>query len=189
MVDILNEEYVVTAEGHKGGSPQAHIYHIDGRVTAIEGQISQIGTQLNRMEAALLNKPPILNFGNVMTMLLMLAGLLYGINSFVDLRLAQTNEGIERNSFITDKIMDRMEKQNEFQREMHYEVGRFQNSLADIESRRERNEAWIRGLDTRIRGVEQKAAAAEVSRKAIGDYTKDVDQYGSRVWINKEKNQ
>ena len=164
----------------------AQTYHIDGRVTAIEGQISQIGAQLNRMEVAILNKPPLLNFGNVMSMLLAVAGLLYGINGFVDLRLTQVREGIDRNEIVLDRIDDKMLEYAAFQREMHYEVGSFSTRLEEAESRRDRNENWIRGIDTRVREVEQRTAAAEVSRKAIGDFVEDVDKYGSRRWIKPE---
>lgn len=164
---------------------QAHIYHIDGRVTAIEGQISGVVNQLNRMEAALLNKPPILNFGNVMTMMLMLAGLLYGINSFVDLRLVHLKDAIQNNSMEHNRIDDRIAKQEEFQREMHFEVGGFRSVLKEAEDRRARNENWIRGVDGRVREVEKQAAASEVSRRAIGNFVEDVDKYGSRRWIDK----
>lgn len=166
----------------------AQIYHIDGRVTAIEGQLQSFGSQLNRIENSLLNKPPLLNFGNVMTMMLMLAGLLYGINAFVDLRMAQVEKGIERNAADADRMEDRIAKQEEFQKEMHYEVGTFRTRLEEAESRRDRNENWIRGIDARVRKTEQQSAASEVSRKAIGDFVEDVDKYGSRRWINKDDN-
>ena len=157
----------------------AQTYHIDGRVTAIEGQLQSFGAQLNRIEGSLLNKPPLLNFGNVMSMMLAVAGLLYGINGFVDLRLAQMKEGIERNARISDRQEDRIAKQEEFQRQMHYEVGKFQTRLDEGESRRDRNENWIRGIDGRVREVERLTAESQVSRRAIGDYAKEL---GKRVY-------
>jgi len=166
----------------KGLDAQAHIYHIDGRVTAIESQISGVVQQLNRMEGALLNKEPFFNFGNVTTLMLMVAGLLYGINGFVDLRMTQVQQDTDRNEMAVKDLQ-------EFQREVHYEIGQYKARAEENDSRRLRNEAWIRGIDGRVRKTEEQAAASEVSRRAIGDFVEDVDKYGSRKWIDKGKHQ
>ena len=158
------------------GENQAHIYHIDGRVTAIEGQLQNFGAQLNRIENSLLDKEPFFNFGNVTTLMLMVAGLLYGINGFVDLRTLQVQQDTDRNERAIEKL-------EEFQREVHYEVGKFSEQLKAGDSRRLRNEQWLRDVDGRVRKVEEQAAAGEVSRRAIGDFVEDVDKYGSRRWI------
>ena len=41
-------------------------------------------------------------------------------------------------------------------------------------------------LTSRVDSVESKAAAAEVSRAAIGAFAKDVDLHGSRAWIERK---
>ena len=170
-----NKEQIVV--NNRDVDAQAHIYHIDGRVTAIEGQLTNQTAQLSRIENSLLNKEPFFNFGNVTTLMLMVAGLLYGINGFVDLRIIQIQQDTDRN----ERAVENLEA---FQREMHYEVGKFSKDLDDVDERDHANEEKLHEIDARLREVEQMAAAALVSRKAIGAYVEDVDKFGSRRWVN-----
>lgn len=167
----------------------AQTYHIDGRVTAIEGRMNQFGDQLNRIEQSLLNKPPLWNIGNIMGLMGMIAGLMWGIYNFVSLEVDQLRETTDRNTAVLDKQWQRLNELQPFQKEMHYEVGTLRKSIEILTRDAEHADMLYHQLDDRVREAEKKGAAAEVSRKAIGDFVKEVDQHGSRYWngVAKEK--
>lgn len=165
----------------------AQTYHIDGRVTAIEGRLTSFGDQLNRIEQSMLNRAPIVSTSNILTIMTMVAALLYGISGYVNLQLDNQAEDIHRNTSLSDRQQDQIEALKQFQREMHYEVGSLNQKHEASVAWRNRHEDRSETVDARLQEVEQRAAAAEVSRRAIGDFVKDVDTHGSRRWIEKER--
>ena len=72
---------------------------------------------------------------------------------------------------------------SEFQRATHYRFGEFDTLTKTLKNEMEHKDELYHKLDARVRKVEQDARAAEVSRRAIGDYVKDIDRYGSRRWV------
>ena len=154
----------------------AQTYHIDGRVTAIEGRMNTFGEQLNRIESALLNKQSPVSVGNVLTVMMMVGALLYGMASWTDLQNKNLKSNVDRNTQVTDQLQDSINDLDVFRSEMHFEVGTMQQRYESIKRWMERNDSYHDKLDTRIRGLEKQEAAAIVSRKAIGDYTKELGE-------------
>jgi hypothetical protein len=165
----------------------AHIYHIDGRVTAIEGQIGQISTQLNRMESSLLSKPPIWNMNNIMTLMLMVAGLLYGISGFVDIRMSNMKEFTTLNTEDIAHKQEQIKDLQEFQREMHYEIGAMNKALDVQKEAAMHADTLFHELDARIRETEMGVARGLSIQKNLSKHILEIDQHGSRAWIGEQE--
>ena len=109
-----------------------------------------------------------------LTIAVTVGGLFYGIAGYVDMTQARGNEIIaELSVWKNDK--------DEFQREMHHEVGVREEEIKRVEQRlaeAERKLAHFDELDhvrdEQIVQLREKASAAEVSRRAIGDYVKEL---------------
>lgn len=166
---------------------ESRVYHIDSEVSGLKSslhsqgkQLDAQGTQLNRIEQAILNKPPLLNFGVLFSIIGMVGTLLYGITSYVGLQMGYLAEDVNRNSEIVSGLQ-------EFQREAHYEVGRFGTKIDNLEQDSKHFDEMRHALEDRVNKLESQSSAAKVSRKAMGDYMQDLDRYGSRRWIETEK--
>lgn len=144
------------------------VYHTDARVTAMEGQISNLAVSQQRSEGKLdqlittMSQPRTINWaawvGVGLTSVAMLIAGSFGIVSYTTLASAPLEQDVAQNREATEVLQT-------FQNQTHYEFGVFHTQTEDLPLLRER-----------IRALEQKAAAAEVSRKAIGDYVKELGQ-------------
>lgn len=160
----------------QGDDLLARTYHIDGRVTAIEGRMDTFGAQLNRIEGALLNRASPWNVSAIIALVMMVGALLVGISGYVDLQLGNLRQVVDRNTEVGDRQEDHLEQLEAFRAEMHYEVGKVNKETDQFRSLADKHDDYHTNLDTRVRFLEQQAAAAEVSRRAIGDYAKELGQ-------------
>ena len=177
----------VTMAATQGDDLLARTYHIDGRVTAIEGRMDTFGAQLNRIEGALLNRQSPWNISAIIALVMMVGALLMGISGYVDLQLGNLKQTVDRNTEVADRHQDTLDRLESFRSEMHFEIGKMHKDAENFRSIYDKHDTYHSGLDERLRKVEEKAAAAEVSRRAIGDFAKDMDAYGSRRWIGTDK--
>ena len=119
--------------------------------------------------------------GTMVTVALIVSGLLYGVGGYVDMR-------VDGNEATLVELKEWKQDKDAFQREMHYEMGGLKTTLADRGERMVMDEARIGKLEDEVITLREKAAAAEVSRRAMGDYIRDVDRYGSRAWVDSAPN-
>ena len=105
-----------------GSGPQEiweKVYHTDARVTAMEGQLTDLSHGVNRIEAHLLNKPPV-NVAAwvavVLTFVAMVVGLVWGMTNYIELTLGPTRIAM---SNVIREVADL----EAFQHETHYEIG------------------------------------------------------------------
>lgn len=142
------------------------IYHTDGRVSAVESKLDAQGQQLNRIEAAVLNKPPAWNNSNVMALALVVGSFLVGITGYVSMQLSPVNQAIVEFKEIANESL-------QFQKQTHYEFGRLSEWKEEHVEAFKHHDELYHELERRVDILRQQAAAAEVSRKAIGDYAKE----------------
>jgi len=117
------DELVTVKNGNGLGSgPQEiweKVYHTDARVTAMEGQLTDLSHGVNRIEAHLLNKPPV-NVAAwvavVLTFVAMVVGLVWGMTNYIELTLGPTRIAM---SNVIREVADL----EAFQHETHYEIG------------------------------------------------------------------
>jgi len=65
-------------------------------------------------------------------------------------------------------------------------IGRVVAQIEQTQEQQKHIDALRHELEGRVSALESRASAAEVSRRAIGDYVRDVDQHGSRKWIGEK---
>lgn len=170
-------------------SEPLHLYrHLDGRVSHLDSRVSQLSqdtasivTKLDGMADALdsvvkrVNAPSHTNWiglvGATVSVIILMAG-------FVQMRMVPVEHDVNQNEDLLTEVLQLVNEEakvvhtNEVLRERH------QQKLEKIFN-------YLDEHDERIRGVEVEAAAAQVSRKAIGDYLAEVDKHGSRRWIDR----
>lgn len=163
------------------------VYHTDARVTAMEGQLAGIASQLNRTDSKMdqvinaINQPKDVNWLGIGSLGLSLIVSLFGGAAFVVRYTGLTQEPI------VDKVGEIaavLSDQSKFQMQTHYEVGRF--SAKDDEHSSEIARLWDHIHKQELVDGEQndRLARSEVARKAIGDYVRQIDELGSRRWMN-----
>jgi hypothetical protein len=94
------------------------VMHTDARVTAMEGQMHDMGNAVSRIETLLLNKQPqpTALIGILFTALTLLAAMLFGMAQYTSLALVPiTNDVAEHRMSIDDM--------SEFKEEMQYKLG------------------------------------------------------------------
>ena len=158
----------------QGDDLLARTYHIDGRVTAIEGRMDTFGAQLNRIEGALLNKSSPWNISAIIALVMMVGALLMGISGYVDLQLGNLKQTVDRNTEVGDRQQDELDTLETFRSEMHYEVGKMNKDTENFRSLADKHDGYHTELDARVRDLEKMAAESVVSRRAIGDYAKEL---------------
>ena len=142
------------------------VYHTDARVTAMEQQLMGLGNALSRIEAHMMNKPPMpvapwVAIG--LTVLALAVGSLYGILEVVELSMVPVREEIRDNTSTIHHL-------TEFQTQTHFEVGK-------TEAREEAQQEELLNLRNHVHELiaAQKDADLEIVRNrqnllAIGDF-------------------
>lgn len=164
----------------QGDDLLARTYHIDGRVTAIEGRMDTFGAQLNRIEGALLNKASPWNVSAIIALVMMVGALLVGISGYVDLQLGNLKQVVDRNTQVSDIQHDAIRALETFRAEMHYEVGKVNKDTENFRSLADKHDDYHTDLDSRVRELERGVASTAVANEAIGkrlerhiEFTKD----------------
>ena len=166
------------------------VYHTDSRVTALEGAVGTIGTNQLRSEQKLdqlinsINAPKQINYAawvgvGLTTLAMVLAGA-FGLGSYIGLVNEPQMIDIANNNKAIEKL-------GEWQQQTHYEFGVLHNNQVHVKDEISRLWQHIYKLEDVDSELEKQAAAAEVSRRAIGDFARDVDRYGSRRWMGEKK--
>lgn len=171
------------------GDLKEMVYHTDARVTAMEGRLGTIDSNQQRQEAKLdtlihhLNQPRNVNWAGWGGLGLGVLLALFGAAKFMVEYTSLTDVPIQKDIAVlrsSDSVF------SEFQRATHYRFGEFDMLTKTIQSDQKHKDDLYHKLDDRVRELESKAAAAEISRRAIGDYVKEIDRLGSRVWIGRD---
>lgn len=166
------------------------------KVSALEAQFSTFLESWNRVEQSLLNKPPIWNMANVLVLVVACCGGLFGIinltsgvegdmKAYVDLRLAGLEETERRYEEAQQRRAEKLDlwmaDKDAFQRETHYEFG--VQVTKNEQAAEQIKHLDVQHHDTQANVIElqKRSAASEVSRRAIGDYVKSVDEHGTRA--------
>lgn len=108
-----------------------------------------------------------------------IATLLGSMVLFVELRLAPYEVSLAKIADATAANSSQIVGRAEF-------VGAAKEKLLWIDSEIKHLHERSHIENERLSKVEAQAAAAEVSRRAIGDYLEQVDQHGSRFWLDKK---
>jgi hypothetical protein len=95
------------------------VMHTDARVTAMESQIQDVSSSVNRIENMLLNRQetsPIAWFGVIFSVLGLCGAMIWGMAQYVSLNQAPVVDQVNRNDAQIQKL-------EEWQNKTHYELG------------------------------------------------------------------
>ena len=159
--------------------------HIDSEVSRVQADVSGLkaqlqaqGQQLNRIETLLMAPKDGPSYsawaGVVVTILFGLGAMFVGISGYVDLQLTPVKESVAEVSTAIIRESEYHSIDSRKQLDAAFELGRTSADLANLTYRINHYDELHHAIDDRLRVVEEKAAAANVSRKAIGDYTKEL---------------
>lgn len=152
------------------------VTHLDERVNAMAADVSSMRTSIEGLVTGVktltdrVHTPKQTNWIGAGSLVL---GLLVGGAGFVQLRIGP--------------VEDSMHELRGGQTEILHIIGERANFIGRADERMKDNSEEVKELWARIRDHEEKLAAlnreageAKVSRKAIGDFAKDIDTYGTR---------
>lgn len=162
------------------------VYHTDARVTAMEGQLTSISHSLSRTAQKLdtvisaINAPKDVNWIGLgalaLSFLVALAGGAKFMTEYVALTMAPVNTAIVENSNLIVKL-------REFQHQTHYEFGGFHERGRQWDDEASRLWDHIHKQEDIDREQDRAIAEAVVARRAMGDYIRQIDELGSRRWM------
>lgn len=162
------------------------VYHTDARVTAMEGQMSNIATNQAKDSQKLdnlvnaLNQPRNVNYaawvGVGLTAVALLIGGTIGMVNYITLTQDPLSDIVVGNTTDIDGL-------HEFQRATHHRFGEYEKMDGFHENEIFKLWAHIHKQEDIDREHDKAIAASEVARRAMGDYMKDIDAYGSRRWM------
>ena len=152
------------------------VYHTDARVTAMEGQISNIATNQNKDSQKLdnlvnaINRPRNVNYaawvGVGLTTVALLIGGTVGVVNYMRLTQDPLADIVIGNTTDIDDL-------HEFQRATHYRFGEYKKMDGFHENEIFKLWAHIHKQEDIDREHDKAISASEVSRRAIGDYLKE----------------
>lgn len=166
--------------------PQYHhldtrVSHLDNRVNSLAEDMSSVKTSVEAMAGQMttlittVNTKQPTNWIGIGSLIL---GLMIGGAGFVSLRVAP----LENRDAVQRKELSVL---NDFRYQMHYEVGMFETEKEQIAGEVARLWDHIHKQEEIDREQDAKIAELGIITRAIGDYSKDIDRYGSRKWMNK----
>ena len=165
---------------------KADVSGLSGRVDGLHEQNSQIIKRLDTLSSALgdvrTSAGP--TWGGVVGVAMTILGLLLtgalGISNYVDLFVSPQIDHITSR---VDHNEDDLDTYWEFRAQMHHEVGRFMEVQRVNEEKLDHFDKLDHVRDDRISELEKRSAASEISRRAIGDYARELSD---RAWGLKE---
>ncbi len=106
------------------------VYRTESRVSAIEQQVSDIGTAVSRIEQHILNRPAfnVLGWTGVgITVLSLIGAALFAVVNYVTLMMDPVKQDIVKNESLIEsrfeKLYDELDELEEFKHQTHYEFG------------------------------------------------------------------
>jgi hypothetical protein len=156
----------------------ARLEHMDGKVSSLAVDVAALKTGVDSIVKSIdglssaTNRPTNwLGVGSlIVTLVVVLA-------QYVDLRLTPIIDEIGQNrstiSILQETLQDR-----------GVVIGNFEAQLVQIRRDLDHYDSLHHEQEKAVVELREKAAAAEVSRKAMGDYLRQVDELGSRKWVN-----
>ena len=138
------------------------------------------GAQLDRIEQLILNKPPMWNTGTVLSAVLGVGGIFFGLSQYIAFQVDPIKKEL-------GWALEKLEQHSEVDKQTYYEMGKL-HFYMDEDSRDDQHmDERFHWSEDRIRELEAKAAAAGVSREAIGRYMKETRGNLDRHLPNKHK--
>lgn len=141
-------------------------------------RLERIGEGVDRLIEERAHKPPIWNTSAVIALVGTCIAFVWGVSSYVDIRtdaLKGSDAALEhRLERFLDDLDEWMDDKDNFQRETHYEVAQLHGLKKEYNYKLQHFDELDHVRDDRLNELEKKAAAAEVSRRAIGDYLKEL---------------
>lgn len=169
---------IVTLEGRWKQTDQ-RLEHLDGRVSSLAVDMSAIkagmDTLVKGFDGISTRASQPTNWIAVAS--LIITSVVVG-SQYVDLRIQPLDEEITHNRAIISEMTSTLQNRGAI-------IGQFQSSLGEIQDWRKHEDDRRHKLEDDVIHLREQAAAAEVSRRAMGDYLRQVDEMGSRAWINK----
>lgn len=154
------------------------IYHTDARLTAMEGQMTDLSDGVKRIEQYLLHKDPPNTLGWLTAVgggLVMLFTFVFGMVQYIDITLEPIEQLIESRQTIVEDF-------GSFKHEMHYEVGRLHENKELMRKEWEEMDSRLDGAEDDIAAVESKASTTRDRLERAENELEKIDLYGSRRW-------
>lgn len=172
---MQNSESIDAVSHRRVETLEARYQHLDDRVSAMAADMSSIKTSVEGLVTAVgqLSSPRPTNWVGIGTLVL---SIVIGVSQYVDLRLAPVLLEQDRAHSARDEYDKLHSRRGEI-------IGSALSRIDMLEEKTYHMDGLRHELESRVVELEKKSAAAHVSRMAIGDYVRDVDQLGSRRWI------
>ena len=156
------------------------VYHTDARVTAMEGQLSDVNNAVSRIEQHLLNKPTPNVYSLGLTILLGCGTVFFSLAQYVNLELAPIQDQINHRGGIISEF-------TAFKHQTHYEFGGLHEWKADHTTELQHMDDRMHQIEDRVRGTEIQAATTQNRLEKVEDEIDKIDTYGSRRWSDKSE--
>ena len=166
---------------------EARTYHTDGEVSALKTQVAGVVDTLQRIEAAILNKPPIWNSSSVIALLAIVGSTFWGITSYVDVSAQKSQWRVDS---LVEQVAAEEKKQEtlheintDHQKQVHYEVGVMKTKFEAQDRYNVSNENKHDVLISRVGSLEAIILSLEATLSGVNTKLDQIDNYGSRKWI------
>ena len=170
---------VSTLEG-RWKQTDARLEHLDGRVGSLAVDMASIkadvGTIVKGLDSLAVRASQPVNWIGVASLIVTM--IVVG-SQYVDLRLAPIGEDVAQNRQIVLDLRESLTRRGEWIAEYKARVQHLEDEKTTLFSHSHESEA-------RIDALEAQSAAAIVSRRAMGDYLKEVDDSGTRFMLSRE---
>ena len=140
--------------------------HTDSEVSAVRTQVDILVQGFQRVEQAILNKPPVWNSNSILALLGFCATIVGGGGLYMESQMNHVRDDINEN-------YKKITVSEEFRHQAHYEFGVLHSTSEQVEEEVSRLWDHIHKLEDTDTLLRERTAAAEVSRKAIGNYVKE----------------
>ena len=169
---------VSTLEG-RWKHTDARIEHLDGRVGSLAVDMASIkadvGTIVKGLDTLASRASQPTNWLGVASLIVTM--IIVG-SQYVDLRLAPVMADVLQNADYLQANRESLAERGEW-------IGEYTAKVKALENDRGAIYTLLHETDEKVAQLREQAAAATVSRRAMGDYLKEVDEKGSRAWIQK----
>lgn len=155
------------------------VYHTDARVTAMEGQLSDVSSSVGRIEQHLLNKPPVNIVGWIgvfLTLVTFFGGTVLGLTNYIELVLEPVRVELVEAAEVRAKFAD-------FKGHSLHEFGTIQQWKADTSDELEHQHERLHYIQDQISGLEKQTATNEEAFSQLNSKVINIDEMGSRRWI------